>query len=130
MLHVSLLAVLALAGPMAHAEEEGVVFAVGAERFVLTPACVLRVEHAMDDDGLVHLRFDMPETPPCFGAFHGLLSSHLSERLAITYRGQTLVEADLHARLGPRNIVLVSRRARLAVEAGRFLGGLPNREVP
>ncbi|APE29664.1 hypothetical protein BOX17_01040 [Halomonas aestuarii] len=130
MFHLSLFAVLALAVPLVHADDEGVVFTMGAERFVLTPVCAQRVGHALAENDLMHLRFDMPETPQCFGAFQGLLSSHLGERLAVTFRGETLLEADLHTRLGPRNIVLVSRHRRIAFDAARFLGGWPRPDAP
>ncbi|UYG06611.1 hypothetical protein [Halomonas sp. M4R1S46] len=48
-----LFAALILSAPLAQAEQVGVVFAMGGERFVLTPACAQRVEHATGDAGLV-----------------------------------------------------------------------------
>ncbi|WP_280553713.1 hypothetical protein [Halomonas sp. 25-S5] len=128
--HLLLLAALFLPVPMAQADEAGMVFDMGDERYVLTPACAQRVDHAVVEDDLVYLRFDMPETPDCFGAFHGLLASHLGERLAVTFRGETLLEADLHTLLGPTNIVLRSRHPRVAVHAVRYLSGAPAREAP
>lgn len=124
-----LIAVLFLASP-AQADEPGVSFALGGERFVLTPACARNVGYAIGEDDRARLRFDMPETPQCFEAFHGLVSAHLGERLAVSFGGETLLEADLHTPLGPVGIVLVSQHLRVALEASRFLGGLPNGEVP
>lgn len=130
MRHLLLMAAMLLPAPSVHADKPGVIFAIGGERFVLTPACARNVRHAIDEDDRAHLRFDIPETPHCFGAFHGLVSAHLGERLAVTFRGEMLLEADLHTPLGPVGIVLLSRYPRVALEASRFLGGLPNREVP
>ena len=90
---------------------------------MLPPACARNVEYAIGEDGRVHLRFDMLEIPPCFGAFHDLLSSHLGDRMVVTFRGETLVAADLHTPLGPFSIVLMSKHRRVALDAVRFLGG-------
>ncbi|MBB3230878.1 hypothetical protein [Halomonas stenophila] len=125
-----LFAVLILSASMAQAEEAGVDFAMGGERFVLTPACIQRVEHAAGDAGLVHLRFDMAETPGCFGAFRRLLSTHQGERLTVTFRGERLLEAVLHIPLEPENNVLVSRHPGAAVAAAEFLRGVPHAEAP
>lgn len=130
MQHLLLMAAMLLTASPAHADEPGVVFTMGAKRFVLTPACAKRVDHAIVEDEQVQLRFDMPETPRCFGAFHDLLSSHLGDRLAVTFRGEPLLEADLHTPLGPRNIVLVMRHRRLALDAARYLGGWPRPDAP
>ncbi|MDN3519931.1 hypothetical protein [Halomonas ramblicola] len=123
------MAALSLAVPVAHADQQGVVFAMGGERFVLTPDCVQWVDHVVTENDRVHLRFDMPETPPCFGAFHGLLSTHQGERLTITFRGETLLEANQHTTLGPSHIVLESRHPRVAIDAIRYLSGLPDDEA-
>lgn len=129
--HLLLLAVLVLLPvSMATADEARVVFAMGDEEYVLTPACAQRVEHAVVGNDLVHLRFDMPETPDCYAAFHGLLSSHPGERLVVSFRSETLLEADLHTLLGPNRIVLVSRYPRVAVDAVRYLSGAPGDEAP
>lgn len=125
-----LLAAMLLPFPPAHADEPGVSFALGGERFVLTPACAWNVGHAIGEDDRAHLRFDILETPQCFEAFHGLMSAHLGERLTVSFRGETLLEADLHTPLGPVGVVLVSRHPRVAIEASRFLGDLPSRDVP
>lgn len=130
MLFLLLVAALFLPVSMALADEAGVVFAMGDEQYVLTPACAERVEHAVVENDLVHLRFDMPETPDCFGAFHGLLASHLGERLVVTFRGETLLEANLHTLLGPNRIVLVSRYPRVVADASRYLGGASTGEMP
>ncbi|MGM0982216.1 MAG: hypothetical protein ACQEXG_02135 [Pseudomonadota bacterium] len=123
MLHLPLLAVLILRVSLATADEAGVVFAIGGEQYVLTPACAQRVDYAVVEDDLVHLRFDMPKTPDCFGAFYDLLSPHLGERLAVTFRGEALLEAELHTLLDPDHIVLVSRRPEITRQAGEFLRG-------
>ncbi|MDN3556512.1 hypothetical protein [Halomonas maura] len=128
--YLPLFAVLILSAPMAQAEESGVAFTVGGERFVLTPACVQRVAHATGDAGLVHLRFDMAETPGCFGAFRRLLSTHQGERPSVTFRGERLLEAVLHIPLGPENIVLVAQHPGAAVAAAEFLRGVPHTEAP
>ncbi|PXX98655.1 hypothetical protein [Halomonas sp. LBP4] len=130
MLYLPLVAALFLSAPTAQAEEAGVIFAMGGERFVLTPDCARWVDHVVTEDDRVHLRFDMPETPSCFGAFHGLLSTHQGERLTITFRGETLLEANLHTTLGPSHIVLESRHPRVAIDAIRYLSGLPDAEAP
>ncbi len=130
MRHLLLLAALILAIPVATADEAGVVFIMGDERYVLAPACAQRVDHAVVENDLVHLRFDMPETPDCFGAFNGLLVSHLGGRLAVTFRGETLLEADLYTLLGPTRIALISRHPRVAVDAVRYLSGLPSPDSP
>ncbi|CAM3531146.1 hypothetical protein [Halomonas lysinitropha] len=123
MLHLPLLAVLILPVSMATADEAGVVFAIGGEQYVLTPACAQRVDYAVAEDDLVHIRFDMIDTAVCFEAFHGLLASHLGERLAVTFRGEPLLEAELRTLLGPEHIVLVSRRPEVTRQAAEFLRG-------
>ncbi|MDZ7852091.1 MAG: hypothetical protein U5L98_05405 [Halomonas sp.] len=131
--HLLLLAVLLfLPVPMAMAmaDEDGWVFVMTDGQYVLTPACVERVDHAGDENDLVHLRFDMPQTPDCFHAFNGLLASHLGERLTVTFRSKTLLEADIHTLLGPDRIVLVLRHAHVAVDAIRYLSSAPTREAP
>ncbi|MDI5891705.1 hypothetical protein [Halomonas rhizosphaerae] len=130
MRYLLLVAALILPVSMAKADEVGMVFATGDEQYVLTPDCAERVDHVVVENDLVHLRFDMPETPACFGIFNSRLSSHLGERLVVTFRGEMLLEADLHTLLGPKRIVLVSRHPRVAVEAVRYLSGATSIEAP
>lgn len=50
--------------------------------------------------------------------------------MCFTFRGETLLEANLHTTLGPSHIVLESRHPRVAIDALRYLSGLPDDEAP